>query len=310
MPARVTPADVCQPEAVWRLLKDWIKPSQATLERSVVYTFHSMITKQWRCGRTLIAGDAAHQMPPFMGQGMCAGIRDVVNLGWKLHRCISRGNSDQLLDSYQSERYPHVRAYIDTAIELGSLLNSCETAEALRSAMSNDSGTPTMKSIAPRLGPGLTFLHGSAVSRGCTLNEHAGTLAPQVVHVVDAVSGGAVAESAVPDNAISDKTVFDNAANGKTAPGIAAPVIVRLDDKVGYHPVLLIDDELLDVVAAVDLYSVQVESVSANNQIAKILEDLKVRAVLVRSDRYIYGCANTNDELIDLLDAATQAMVI
>ena len=128
------------------------------------------------------------------------------------------------------------------------------------------------------------------------------------------MSGGAVAESAVPDNAISDKTVFDNAASGAAAPGIApgkaAPVIARLDDRVGYHPVLLIDDELLDVVAAVDLYSVQVETVSANNQIVKVLTDLKVRAVLVRSDRYIYGCANSNDELIDLLDAATQAMVI
>ena len=305
MPARVTPADVCQPEAVWRLLKDWIKPSQATLERSVVYTFHSMIAKQWRCGRTLIAGDAAHQMPPFMGQGMCAGIRDVVNLGWKLHRCISRGNSDQLLDSYQSERYPHVRAYIDTAIELGTLLNSCETAEALRSAMSNDSGTPTMKSIAPRLGHGLTYVPNSAASRGCTQDEHAGTLAPQVLRVVDDVSVSAVAESVVPDSAISDKTILDNAAPGKAAPGIA-----RLDDRVGYHPVLLIDDELLDVVAAVDLYSVQVESVSANNQLAKILTDLKARAVLVRPDRYIYGCANTHDELVDLLGAATQAMVI
>ena len=90
MPAHTTSADVCEPEAVWRLLKDWINPSQATLERSAIYTFHSMIAKQWRSGRTLIAGDAAHQMPPFMGQGMCAGIRDVVNLGWKLHRCISQ----------------------------------------------------------------------------------------------------------------------------------------------------------------------------------------------------------------------------
>ena len=73
---------------------------------------------------------------------------------------------------------------------------------------------------------------------------------------------------------------------------------------------LLIDDELLDVVAALDLYSVQVESVSANNQIVKVLTDLKARAVLVRPDRYIYGCANTHDELVDMLDAATQAMVI
>lgn len=262
-------ADMTQPETVWHLLKDWIEPSQATLERAAIYTFHSMIARQWRCGRTLIAGDAAHQMPPFMGQGMCAGIRDVANLGWKLHQCITRGNSEQLLDSYQSERHPHVHAYIDTAIRLGTLLNSCETGEALRAAMSNDDGTPTMKSIAPRLGGGLAFVANAEVTAEGVPDQHTGTLAPQAV--------------------------LDG---------------VMLDDVAGYNPVLLINDELLCEAGEAALHGVPVQSADGNKQIAKILTDLKVGAALVRSDRYVFGCANTADELTDLLSAAKNVMVL
>ncbi|MBZ0218566.1 MAG: bifunctional 3-(3-hydroxy-phenyl)propionate/3-hydroxycinnamic acid hydroxylase, partial [Fimbriimonadaceae bacterium] len=71
-------------ESVWRLLEAWLSPDEADLERMAVYTFKSAIAETWRRGRLLIAGDAAHLTPPFMGQGMCAGIRDAANLGWKL----------------------------------------------------------------------------------------------------------------------------------------------------------------------------------------------------------------------------------
>ncbi len=158
-----------QPESVWPLLADWLSPQDATLERAAVYTFHSMIASQWRCERVFLAGDAAHQMPPFMGQGMCAGMRDVANLGWKLQAHIQDNQNEALLDSYQSERYPHVKAYIDTAISLGHLINSCDTEAGLRTAFDPDAGGNTMKSIAPKLGAGLSVAG----------DEHAGSLAPQ-----------------------------------------------------------------------------------------------------------------------------------
>ncbi|MFX7820782.1 FAD-dependent monooxygenase, partial [Acinetobacter baumannii] len=78
----------------------------------------------WRDARLLIAGDSAHQTPPFLGQGMCAGIRDVANLAWKLAHVVRGKASADLLDTYQTERAPHVREYIELAVKLGGLINT------------------------------------------------------------------------------------------------------------------------------------------------------------------------------------------
>ncbi len=147
---------IAQPDSVWRLLDRWIAPHEAELERRAVYTFHSLIAEEWRRGRLLLAGDAAHQTPPFMGQGMCAGIRDAANLAWKLALCVQGRADDALLDSYQSERRPHTRAYVETAIRLGGLINRCGTEDALRAALQDSDGGARMESIMPALGPGLT----------------------------------------------------------------------------------------------------------------------------------------------------------
>ena len=143
-----------EPE-VWKLLAPWISPDEAVLERAAVYNFHSLIAKDWRRGRLLIAGDAAHQTPPFMGQGMCAGIRDVANLGWKLAQIIQGTSDDDLLDSYQTERYDNVRTFIETAVRLGGLINAADSQEALKNAMPQSDGAREMASIYPPLGPGL-----------------------------------------------------------------------------------------------------------------------------------------------------------
>ena len=126
---------IAEPESVWRLLERWIAPYEADLERTAVYTFHSLIAEDWRRGCLLLAGDAAHQTPPFMGQGMCAGIRDAANLAWKLALCAKGRADDTVLDIYQSERQPHTRAYVETAIRLGGLINRCGTEEALHAAL-------------------------------------------------------------------------------------------------------------------------------------------------------------------------------
>ena len=142
------------PDSVWRLLERWITPEDAELERAVSYTFHSVIAERWRSGRLLIAGDSAHQTPPFLGQGMCAGVRDVANLGWKLARVL-RGQADEaLLDTYESERLPHVRAYIELAVRLGGLINAKAAEAALPGGVAR--GEPVrMETMKPLLGPGL-----------------------------------------------------------------------------------------------------------------------------------------------------------
>ena len=148
-------AEVATPAGTWRLLERWLTPADADLERTAIYTFHSMIAERWRKGRVLIAGDAAHQTPPFMGQGLCAGIRDAANLAWKLACCVRRGSDDVLLDSYQSERHPHVREYVETALKLGRLINMDDPKQALEAGFPQPDGTAKMSSIAPRLGEGM-----------------------------------------------------------------------------------------------------------------------------------------------------------
>ena len=91
------------PARVWELLRPWIDPDDADIERAAVYTFHSAVAEQWRSGRLLLAGDSAHQTPPFLGQGMCAGVRDAANLAWKLERIVRGLDDDFLLDTYQSD---------------------------------------------------------------------------------------------------------------------------------------------------------------------------------------------------------------
>jgi 3-(3-hydroxy-phenyl)propionate hydroxylase len=98
------PAVMTAPAEVRKLLGRFISSEDAELERAACYTFHSVIAEQWRDRRLLIAGDSAHQTPPFLGQGLCAGIRDAANLAWKLVHVVRGEAHSDLLDTYQSER--------------------------------------------------------------------------------------------------------------------------------------------------------------------------------------------------------------
>lgn len=111
------------PETAWRLLEPWGRtPENSTLERHVVYTFQARWAEQWNEGRLLLAGDAAHLMPPFAGQGMCSGIRDATNLAWKLDLVLRGDSPEGLLDSYTEERRAHLQHAIHMSIELGKII--------------------------------------------------------------------------------------------------------------------------------------------------------------------------------------------
>jgi 3-(3-hydroxy-phenyl)propionate hydroxylase len=154
---------------VFELLKTWVGPEDVDLERTALYTFHSAIAPRWRSGRLLIAGDSAHLTPPFLGQGMCAGMRDAGNLAWKLARVLRGQNDDTLLDTYQAERAPHVREYIELAVRLGGLINTKAMEAAVSGTVLEGDAAPRMNSIMPRLGPGLA----------AGWNGPAGQIAPQ-----------------------------------------------------------------------------------------------------------------------------------
>ncbi len=152
------PQALQQPARLWAILSNWIQPHQARLVRSALYTFHSLLASRWREYRLLIAGDSAHQTPPFLGQGMCAGIRDAANLAWKLARVIRGQASATLLDSYQSERLPHVREFIDTAMRLGEIIQTTDPAVAAeRDQRFAREGTTEIVNLSPELGAGVHF---------------------------------------------------------------------------------------------------------------------------------------------------------
>ena len=110
-------------------------------------------------GRQFLVGDAAHLTPPFMGQGMCAGIRDASNLAWKISICCKKGHNEKLLDTYQSERSSNVRDYINTAMKMGELLNSIGGSKVSETVFVEKDGTKKMNSIKPQLGKGLGNPH-------------------------------------------------------------------------------------------------------------------------------------------------------
>jgi 3-(3-hydroxy-phenyl)propionate hydroxylase len=148
------PVAITRPEAIWALLSRGVTPQEATLERPAVYTFHSVVARGWRAGRLLIAGDAAHQTPPFMGQGMCAGIRDASNLAWKLEAVIRGAAPQSLLDSYESERSPHVREFIQTAVRLGGVIQTTDAEVAKKRDQAFADGPQAFHTPQPPLGPG------------------------------------------------------------------------------------------------------------------------------------------------------------
>ena len=125
-----TESEMMQPQQVNRLLAPWVADESYKLIRAATYRFHGLIAETWRVGRVFLAGDAAHQTPPFFGQGMCHGLRDVANLAWKLRLVHSGLAPAELLASYQVERDPHVRAVVNAAIAAGEYICELDGAAA------------------------------------------------------------------------------------------------------------------------------------------------------------------------------------
>jgi 3-(3-hydroxy-phenyl)propionate hydroxylase len=148
------PPRLTEPETFWPMMKRWLGPEDATLERAAIYTFHSLVQEGWRKGNLLLAGDACHQTPPFLGQGMCAGMRDAANLAWKLKAVLRDSAPDSLLDTYESERRPHVEAFIALAVKLGAILQETDRTKAAERDRRFAAGVEMFDFPQPPLGPG------------------------------------------------------------------------------------------------------------------------------------------------------------
>lgn len=160
--------DITSPESVKSLISPWLAPGQVKeVERVVSYTFRAARVEDWRRGRVLVAGDAAHLMPPFLGQGMCSGIRDAANLAWKLEHVVRKGAPLGLLDTYGMERGPHVDNVIHTATRLGQAVCTLDPqAAAERDREMLSGGLPPEERLTFKLGelvPGPLVLDGGGM---------------------------------------------------------------------------------------------------------------------------------------------------
>lgn len=148
------------PDKVAELVGAWMKDVPHRIIRAATYRFHGLVAERWQVGNVFLAGDAAHQTPPFFGQGMCHGLRDVANLAWKMAAIAHDGASPSLLDSYQPERDPHVRGVIGAAVGAGRYICMLDrTAAAERDAQmrasGNDRGGETAADLIPAISEGV-----------------------------------------------------------------------------------------------------------------------------------------------------------
>ena len=146
------PEDFADPARVWELLAPWLGPEDAELTRYAVYEFRATVAETMRRDRSSWLATPLISMPPFLGQGLCSGIRDASNLAWKLDLALRGAAGGALLDSYTVERKPQCEWIVRLSMEMGRV--SCvldPAAAAERDATLRASETP------PPMGlPGLT----------------------------------------------------------------------------------------------------------------------------------------------------------
>jgi 3-(3-hydroxy-phenyl)propionate hydroxylase len=134
-----TAADFESVEALMPLIGPWVEGipcDRLVLGRVAEYTFRAQLADRWRDRNVFLLGDAAHLTPPFVGQGLCSGVRDSMNLSWKIAGVLSGDLPESVLDTYELERKPHTRALIQLAKLIGvAMTQGGRAGDLLRRAM-------------------------------------------------------------------------------------------------------------------------------------------------------------------------------
>jgi 3-(3-hydroxy-phenyl)propionate hydroxylase len=260
------------------LRESWgLDRSQVRVYRHVIYPFEGKLASPWRASRVLLAGDAAHLMPPFMGQGACSGLRDAINISWKLHLVLSGVAGDALLETYEEERSPHVRVYIEGSISLGRV--ACERdpvlAEERNAAYRN--GTMPPPPHEPTLAGGVLHRTGSG-----ELSPYAGHLMEQgIIRRGDRVGR------------------FDDVVGwGFQLLGYDFDPLQGLDDdqrafldRIGCHSAMITNDPDADGVLDMD-----------RTYEAFFKDRDMMKGILVRPDFYVFGAAWAPEDVPGLID--------
>ncbi|GJF30570.1 3-(3-hydroxyphenyl)propionate hydroxylase [Kitasatospora sp. NE20-6] len=269
----------------WKLLAPWdLTPANCTLERHAVYTFQARWADVWRAGRLLLAGDAAHLMPPFAGQGMCSGIRDAANLSWKLGLVLRGEAGPGLLDSYGTERSAHVQHAIGMSVELGKVI--CVTdpgAAAERDAFMIGKGADPGR-ILPPLPPAV--LTDGVVSRvpGGPAGRAAGRLSRQARVTWRGRTG-------LLDEVVGRGFVVASTADPRT---VLTPQQLAFLERIGAC--------LLHLAPLGGTADPEVAAWDVDGFYVPHLDAEQLAAVVVRPDHYIFGAVGSLPDLPALVD--------
>lgn len=271
--------DLNTDETAWRLLEPWGRDEQnSVMERHAVYTFQAGWVETWNVGRVLLAGDAAHQMPPFAGQGMCSGIRDASNLAWKLDLILDGRADAALLDTYTSERLAHLRHAIAMSVELGKVICVLDPQEAAtRDAMMLSVG-PDPAAVMPPMPP--ERLGTGVVAPNLDSADLPGTLSPQFW---------------------LGPTDHRRRQDEVLPPGLN--LLVRGTGGEG-----LLDTESRALAEHIGVAVCELSTDDDDGAVAKFFESNGIRAVLVRPDFYIYDTVHAAQDVRPMLQRLQQQL--
>lgn len=170
------PIEAAKPENVWPKLRNWVNEESAELLRSTAYTFRSIVADKFAKGRIALVGDAAHLMPPFMGQGMVSGMRDASTLAWILDLVLKGVAPVEFLDTYTLSRRSHVLEYIKESVRVGEMVCETDPIKAVERDRILEAQTETPPPFQPQIGglyrPGPLNGRLSVQPRVFTGNEH------------------------------------------------------------------------------------------------------------------------------------------
>ena len=164
---------------IQKLIYKWLKPEEYKIIRKAVYQFHSIIAKNFKKDNCFLMGDAAHQAPPFMGEGMMSGYRDAVNLSWKIACTIKNELNEKLLETYEEERIPHSKFVVKNSAGIGELMEAYAETEDPNKVPQDLVNKGYGSFILPNLSSGFFF--------GGKANEtmHSGEIFPQPVEYLN-----------------------------------------------------------------------------------------------------------------------------
>lgn len=271
-----TSAELEHEHVAWQLLEPWVKRDQAVIVRHKVYNFRSLLADAWRKGRLLIAGDAAHVMPPFMGQGMCAGLRDDWNLAWKLSLLLDGQAGEELLDTYQPERRPHVRDVIEMSMFLGKIICIPDPVKAAERDEAFFTGKVPPPAPFPHLTDGILRRDAS----GAVLAP-AGLLSPHA-HVRSGTG------TAAKQGRFDDVVGLGFALISRSAAAVQSLGTAQRDflDALGAKVVVLADDAVADL----------------DGKYLPFMDQHGIETMLVRPDFYLYGAVSKAHPINPLVD--------